>query len=174
MLQEETCFIGDAIGIDPSGCGCVDCQTGSSIPVDQTRLITELVRAHFEEGRRIVYRNGAGIVVYRSKDGEYKWVELMSDAPAEYEVISPEDQHHDYAAGEGTVVVEGHAWGEESVGVENQGDMARLVERRFTMDEIIINRTDSTLLIYRTLIGVYSHVSISTDDKDPQLTLIVD
>lgn len=174
MLREETDFIGDAIGIDPKGCGCTDCIVGNSIPLDQTHLIAELVRAHFEEGRRVIYRCGGAIVLYQSKNGEYKWEELYSEPPVSHEVISPELEEYNYMTGEGTIVTDGSSSDEDTVDVDDRKSMERLVERRFVDGEIIINRTAATLLVYRTAYGEFRHLSINPEDNDPVISVIID
>lgn len=34
-MKQQTCFNENAIGIDPSGCGCTDCILGDSIPLSE-------------------------------------------------------------------------------------------------------------------------------------------
>jgi hypothetical protein len=175
MLREETDFIGDAIGIDPSGCGCTDCIVGNSIPLDQTHMITELVRAHFEEGRRVIYRDGGAIVLYRSRNGEYKWEALYSESPVTHDVISPEMEEYNYMAGEGTIVTNGvSASADGTVDVDDRKGMERLIERHFVDGEIIINRTAATLLVYRSAYREFRHVSIDAEDEDPAISVFID
>jgi hypothetical protein len=175
MLREETDFIGDAIGIDPAECGCTDCIVGNSIPLGDAHLIEELVRAHFEEGRKVIFRCGGAIVLYRSRNGEYKWQPLYSEAPVQYDVISPEQHEYDYMDGEGTIVTEdAFPRPESTIDVGDSQGMERLVEEHFVEGEIIINRTKETLIVYRTAYGEFRHVSISADDDEPVISLIID
>lgn len=175
MLREETDFIGDAIGIDPTECGCTDCIVGNSIPLGQTQMIEELVRMHFEEGRKVIFRCGGAIVLYRSRNGEYKWEPLYSEDLIQHDVISPEQQEYDYMVGEGTIVIEDtFPRPEGTVDVGDRQGMALLVENHFVEGEIIINRTKETLVVYRTAYGEFQHVSINADDDEPVISVVVD
>lgn len=175
MLREETDFIGNAIGIDPDDCGCTDCIVGNSIPLSQTHLIEELIKAYFEEGREVVYRCGGAIVLYRSKNGEYKWEQLYSEPPVIHNMISPEDYEYSYMVGEGTIVTGNSAVRLEGVvNVDDRAGMESLVERHFVDGEIIINRTEETLIVYRTAYGEFRHLSINAEDNDPAVSVIID
>jgi hypothetical protein len=175
MLREETDFIGDAIGIDPTDCGCTDCIVGNSIPLGEIHLIEELVRAHFEEDRKVIFRCGGAIVMYRSRYGEYKWEPLYSEALLQHDVISPEQHEFDYMVGEGTLVIEDtFPVPEGSVDVGDRQGMEALVEKHFIEGEIIINRTKETLVVYRTAYREFRHVSINADDDEPVVSVVVD
>lgn len=176
MLRDETDFINNAIGIDPAGCGCLDCGIGNSIPEDEDQKITELLKAHFEEGREIVNRSGSTVVAYRNRRGDYEstWVPV-SESRTNFEVIAPEEAYFDYSMDEGTVVSDDHTPEDEAEGavkVEDDDAMKELVEKHFKHGEIIVNRTSETLVVYRTAYGESGHVSIDAENDEPLVSVL--
>lgn len=73
-LKRFTCFIDDAIGIDPPNCGCTDCIVGDSIPISDSSTIEELIEAHFEEGREVLNRTYYNMVIYMDESNHGAWI----------------------------------------------------------------------------------------------------
>ena len=70
----DTDFDGDALGLDPGGCGCTDCLVGNSIPIDSPRM-KDLAQAA-ANGRKIVNRSGEHFALVERFDGIIEFVEL--------------------------------------------------------------------------------------------------
>lgn len=171
MFREETDFINNAIGIDPSGCGCTDCIVGNSIPEGDSR-IPELIQEHFTEGRAIVNRTYSSVLVaYKSSNGEYTYDSLsLPDPSAEVRVIEPEESSYD---GEGVVICESDADGYEPmlradddpdnvkvISVHDDEAMAIAVEKHFRYNKRIVNRTYETIIAHESY-GDYGFITIS-------------
>lgn len=73
-FPERTDFEGDALACDPSGCGCMDCIVGASVPLDSPRM-HELAKA-VANGRRFVNRSGEHLALVERYDGTVEFVEL--------------------------------------------------------------------------------------------------
>lgn len=170
MFREETDFIGNAIGIDPSNCGCTDCIVGNSIPESDSR-IPELIQEHFTEGRRIVNRTYSSVLVaYKSANGEYTYDCIsLSDPAAEVRVIEPEESSYD---GNAIVICESDADGYEPMlrADEDPDDtkvisrydddaMAKAIEKHFRYNKRVINRTYQTIVFHESY-GEYGYVAI--------------
>lgn len=171
MFREETDFDGNAIGIDPSTCGCTDCLIGNSIPEGDSR-IPELIREHFTEGRAIVNRTYSSVLVaYKSAHGEYTYESLsLSDPSAEIRVIEPEESAYD---GEGIVICEYEAEDYEPmlragddpdnvkvISIQDDDAMARAIEKHFRFNKPLVNRCYETIVAHESY-GEYGFVSIT-------------
>lgn len=172
MLNDITDFIGNAIGIDPSGCGCTDCIVGHSIPEDSSYL-EELLRAHVEEGRDIVNRTYASaLLVYRDRNGSYSYDSLyLPDERAEIEIIEEQEQYRDDY---GIVILDSYrrtadyviqSYGEDAeevrvVDVNDDAAMMKALEDHFQNGVELTNRTYSTLVVHESY-GEYGHVLIN-------------
>lgn len=73
-FRRVTDFTGDAIGIDPAGCGCTDCLVGNSVPVDSPKMAA-LARA-VAAGRKLVNRSGQHLALIERYTGDLEFVEL--------------------------------------------------------------------------------------------------
>lgn len=154
-IPDTTVFIGDAIGIDPPGCGCTDCIIRSSIPSDDTDRIQEAVRQHFEEGRPIVNRSGGSIVFYRNDRGEYEMADLYAEAfCGETEALFPIDSEDSVEASYVGAIhkadcdcpkcEEGSA---QAIKVSDEEGMRVFVEKYFREGFVIENHTDAVIVI---------------------------
>lgn len=74
-LREQTDFIGDAIGIDPYGCGCTDCLVGNSIPLDNEWRMGQLAKAA-AAGRQVINRSGQNFALVEALGGTVSFIEL--------------------------------------------------------------------------------------------------
>lgn len=172
MLKEITDFINNAIGIDPSGCGCTDCIVGNSIPESDVSGIRELLEAHFTEGREIVNRTYSRVLVaYKSANGTYTYDSLsLSDPSAEVRVIEPEESSYD---GEGIVICESDADGYEPmlradddpdnvkvISVRDDEAMAGAIEKHFRYNANFVNRCYETIVAHESY-GDYGFITIS-------------
>lgn len=77
-LPRTTDFADNAIGLDPYGCGCMDCLIGASIPFDQTQRVGALARAAAAGDRTVVNRTDYPLVLAKDAYGEARFVELSS------------------------------------------------------------------------------------------------
>lgn len=170
MLREETEFDGNAIGLDPSDCGCTDCIVGNSIPESDISSIRELLQEHFTEGRKIVNRTYASVLVaYKSADGEYTYASLdLPDRFAEIRVIEPEISDYD---GESIVICENSGDYEPNlradedpdnvkvISSDNRGGITMAAEKHFRFSRRIANRTGKTLVFHKSY-GEYGYVAL--------------
>ena len=76
-LPIETDFDGNALGIDPAGCGCVDCLVGNSIPYDNTAQMNKLARAVAAGTRKVINRTNYSLIVVEDVFGEVRFEELL-------------------------------------------------------------------------------------------------
>jgi hypothetical protein len=172
MLREETDFISNAIGIDPSGCGCTDCIVGNSIPESDASGISELLQEHFTEGRAIVNRTYSRVLVaYKSANGEYTYESLsLPDPSAEVRVIEPEESSYD---GEGIVICESDADGYEPmlradddpdnvkvISIHDDDAMASAIEKHFRYNKSVVNRIYETIIAHESY-GDYGFITIN-------------
>lgn len=172
MLRDETDFVNNAIGIDPSGCGCTDCIVGNSIPESDVSGISELLEAHFTEGREIVNRTYSSVLVaYKSANGEYTYDSLsLYDPSGEVRVIEPEESSYD---GEGIVICESDAGGYEPmlradddpdnvkvISVEDDDAMASAIEKYFRYNANLVNRCYETIIAHESY-SEYGFIKIS-------------
>lgn len=168
MLNDTTDFIGNAIGIDPSGCGCTDCIVGNSIPEDSSYL-DELLRAHVEEGRDIVNRTYASaLLVYKHRNGSYAIESLYPpDSRAEIEIIEEQEQYRDdygfviYDSYQRTAEYVVQSYGEDAkevvaVDINDEEAMNKALEAHFQNGTELTNRTYGTLVVLESY-GEYSH-----------------
>lgn len=171
MLNDTTDFIGNAIGIDPSGCGCTDCIVGNSIPEDSSYL-DELLRAHVEEGRGIVNRTYARVLlVYKHRNGSYAYESLyISDNSPQIDVIPEQEEYRDdygfaiydsYRRNAEYVVQSYCEDAEEvhAVDVNDEEAMKKAVEAHFQNGTELTNRTDGVLIVHESW-GEYGHVVV--------------
>lgn len=175
MLPDETQFIGNAIGIDPSGCGCDGCTDGSSIPEDDTAHIAELIEEHFTQSREIINRTGSAIVVYQSRRDEYEFSYLPESGHFEVEVINQHDGYFDDLNQPFTVVRDSYTPPEvdiTAVDVHNDEELKMLIEKHFREGVEIINRTSETLVVYRTGYGESGYLSVDADTEEPLVSVI--
>ena len=169
MLREETEFLNNAIGIDPSDCGCTDCLVGNSIPENDPD-VEKLLRAYFEEGREIVNRTYASaLVAYKDRNGNYTYSPLfLTDPAAEIHIVKPEDPFYD----EGFVICETDTGyepniypgdDEDSVAVvsldEDEEVINAAIENHFKAGTTITNRTGSVLVLHESY-GEYGYLTI--------------
>ncbi|MEV0247911.1 hypothetical protein AB0H76_15065 [Nocardia sp. NPDC050712] len=61
MIRDYTDFIDNSVGIDPAGCGCTDCITGNSVPLNSGDM-PELAR-QAARGRPLTNRCGQPLVL---------------------------------------------------------------------------------------------------------------
>jgi hypothetical protein len=169
-MLRETDFDDNAIGIDPADCGCVDCQVGNSIPESDISSIRELLQEHFTEGRKIVNRTYASILVaYKSTDGVYTYASLsLPDPSAEIRVIEPEASSYD---GESIVICESSGDYEPNLGADddpdnvkiisrdNRGGITMAIEKHFRFNRRIANRTPETFIFHESY-GEYGYVAL--------------
>lgn len=169
MLNDTTDFIGNAIGIDPSGCGCLDCSIGNSIP-ENSPYMDELLRAHIEEGRDIVNRTHASVLlVYKdSRSGACLYEPLyISDERAQIDIIEEAYEYHDdygiavYDSYRRTAEYVIQSYGEDaeevkSVDVNDDAAFEKALSDHFVNGTDLTNRTYSTLVVYESY-GEYGH-----------------
>lgn len=72
----ETDWVDNALGIDPPGCGCMDCIVGASVPFDSPRM-HNLAQAALA-GRPIRNRTDYAIVLVERFDGSTEFEELRA------------------------------------------------------------------------------------------------
>jgi hypothetical protein len=72
-LRVETEFIGNALGVDPSGCRCTDCLVGNSIPFDNTAKLSNLARDVAAGDRKAINRTNYSLVVVEDMYGEVRF-----------------------------------------------------------------------------------------------------
>lgn len=168
MLNDTTDFIGNAIGIDPSGCGCTDCLVGNSIP-ENSSDVEELLRAHVEEGREIVNRTYASVLlVYKRRSGGYAMDSLyMSDPYGEVEIIEEQEQYRDdygfviYDSFERNAEYVIQSYDEDAdevvaVNINDEDAIKKALEAHFTSGTELTNRTYGTLVVHESY-GEYGH-----------------
>lgn len=161
MLNEHTEFKGNAIGIDPAGCGCMECLTGSSIPEDSPYM-QELLQAHFNEGREILNRSNGSLAIYRSRSGEYRFESISSN-----ELKSLPETGHRWASDESGKILHdnGCSCDDCESGLTIPIDAGERLEEfldGFLNDSIeLINNTHGYLVIFRTWDG-----SVSVSEYD--------
>jgi hypothetical protein len=172
MLREETEFIHNAIGVDPSGCGCTDCIVGNSMPEDSYD-IEELVRAHFEEGRRVVNRTSGTIVMYKTGPGKYKMdvvgsreINIMEETRSWND---PED--YDYVLHASYCVCNSCERSETiPVSDESRADLA--LRAHYNDGETVYNGTGYTLLTFQNWDESYKVEEIDLPYEDSSISII--
>lgn len=174
MLPDETDFIGNAIGIDPSGCGCLECGNGSSIPEDETDRIAEAIAAHFTEGRDIISRIGCAIAIYQLRGGRYEFSVIPHGGGLDTEVVKRAD-YFDPETDTGTVIRDYYTPPDEHEGaveVHEDAAMEAAIEKHFRHGEDLVNRTSETLIVYATRYGEFGHLSVDADRDEPLISVI--
>lgn len=172
MLPKTTDFIDNAIGIDPSGCGCTDCLVRNSIPLDHTSDIEELVRAHFMTGRKIVNRSSSTLAIYVNASAEVAVEALECTGPV-IDALAP-DMHSE--------AVYAFYMTDEDADEDEQAKVVALDSYALDIDEAIedyyqnnatlVNRTESTLVLYRNYMGRY--VAHKIEDAFNRLEILPD
>lgn len=174
-MKETTDFINDAIGIDPSGCGCTDCIVGNSIPEDQDYQIAELIQAHFEEGRQIINRTSTAMIIYKSERGEYKYTNIPVTGYDPTVLVLPQDGSY-YSPEEGIIIRHGYSDPDEderSVSTDDDDAMQEAIEQHFNQGERLINKTDQTVIIYQSVTGDYGHLMIDAAGDDEPIVSVL-
>jgi hypothetical protein len=75
-LPRETGFTGNAIAIDPAGCGCTDCILRYAIHVNDTANMERLAKAAVA-GRKVVNRSYGGIALVVHFDGTPESIDVQ-------------------------------------------------------------------------------------------------
>ncbi|MBC9705310.1 MAG: hypothetical protein H9W81_10125 [Enterococcus sp.] len=172
-LKSTTCFVNNAIGIDPVGCGCMDCIVGDSIPVDQVSTIEDLLREHWDQDREIINRDHQTMLIYKSFSGNPVW-ESINGTDVE---ILPEETYYpmDYdAEAEDPIIIihpPYHVCDSCRSGESIPADSGRKFTnayRRYLNGSTLYNMSDSVLVVFKELWedDEYEVISINTSDPD--------
>lgn len=155
MLPDTTDFIDNAIAIDPATCGCTDCIVRNSIPLDDTSAIEELVRLHFMTGRKIINRSSRTLAIYLTSDAQAV-VEVLECSGPVIDTLAPdaysEASYAFYASSEDAPEDETA----KVVALDSyQIDIDEAVEDYYHNNASVVNRTASTLVLYRDYMSRY-------------------
>lgn len=178
-IPDTTVFINDAIGIDPSGCGCTDCIIHSSIPADDYDRIEEAVRQHFEEGREIINRTGGSIILFFNDCGKYDMMDVYHSAFAgETEVLAPIDPEDSmdapwviYVHPEDCTCQRCYEDSDRVTKVNNEEGMRKFAEKYFREGFMIENHTKETIVIGMKY-GEFAFQEIPVWHENPEVTVV--
>lgn len=151
MLREDTEFIGNAIGIDPIGCGCTDCIVGNSMPEDDYN-IDELIKAHLDGGRKIVNRTSGTIIMYKTGSGDYKMDSVgstnVSFIPEGHS--SEDEDKYDDVLHTSDCSCDGCDYYKTSFPISETTRLGYTLDYYFEGEKTLLNWTGYTLLVYKT------------------------
>lgn len=173
MLREDTEFIGNAIGIDPSGCGCTDCIVGNSMPSDDYK-IDELIKAHLDGGRKIVNRTSGTIIMYKTGNGEYKMDVIGSTEvhfiPQDHSAKEPTE--YDIVFHSSSCACDDCSYYRSSLSLSDAISTSYALRRHFEDGETILNWTGYTLIAYKTWEGSYAFAELDLSFDNETVSII--
>lgn len=171
-LKATTTFVNDAIRIDPSGCGCMDCFTGDSIPEDSP-LMQELLDSAINEGRELIHLGDCQWVLYRNRYGHGEIMGLY-DGAREYEVLE-EDNGSMWDEEENKKVLSlrlpyreytNYEDSEFLILEDDNAECTRILDEKIAAGYRLANETGAVLVYAKTYMDTYTFYEVETDDPE--------